>query len=155
MADQLLVSVVIPTKDRNHEVTRAVAGALAQTVREIEVIVVDDGSVEPARAVILATFDDPRLVFHRNDTPTGPSSARNVGTALARGAFVAFLDSDDEWHPTKLARQIDALVAQRPRRAQPVRLRGRRLPPARAEGSAAACPPATRSISSTLATSRP
>jgi glycosyltransferase involved in cell wall biosynthesis len=109
VTDQLLVSVVIPTKDRNQEVTRAVASAVAQTVREIEVIVVDDGSAEPARAVVRSAFDDPRLVFHRNDVPTGPSSARNVGTALARGAFVAFLDSDDEWHPTKLARQIDAL----------------------------------------------
>jgi glycosyltransferase involved in cell wall biosynthesis len=107
--EQPLVSVVIPTKDRNREVPRAVMSALAQSVREIEVIVVDDGSTEPAQTAVRAASDDPRLVFHRNVAPTGPSAARNVGTALARGAFVAFLDSDDEWHPTKLARQIDEL----------------------------------------------
>jgi glycosyltransferase involved in cell wall biosynthesis len=106
---QPLVSVVIPTKDRNIEVRRAINSALRQTVREIEVIVVDDGSAEPARAVLSAGLTDSRLTYHRNESPTGPSAARNVGTALARGAFVAYLDSDDEWHPTKLEQQVESL----------------------------------------------
>jgi glycosyltransferase involved in cell wall biosynthesis len=47
--------------------------------------------------------------FHRNESATGPSAARNVGTGLARGSFVAYLDSDDEWHPAKLTLQLRAL----------------------------------------------
>jgi glycosyltransferase involved in cell wall biosynthesis len=107
----VMVSVVVPARDAAGTVSRTLAALAAQQLADgaFEVIVVDDGSGEPARAVVRTAIDDRRLVFHRNDVPTGPSSARNVGTALARGAFVAFLDSDDEWHPTKLARQIEAL----------------------------------------------
>jgi glycosyltransferase involved in cell wall biosynthesis len=104
-----LVSVVIPTRDRNDGVQRAVASVLRQTLTDIEIIVVDDGSVDPAREVLGAVISDARLIFHRNESATGPSSARNAGTALARGSFVAYLDSDDEWHPTKLERQVGAL----------------------------------------------
>ena len=104
-----LVSVVIPTKDRNVEVRRAISSALRQTVSDLEIIVVDDGSADPAEAVVAPFFADARLRFHRNDSATGPSLARNVGTGLARGSFVAFLDSDDEWHPTKIEQQMNAL----------------------------------------------
>jgi glycosyltransferase involved in cell wall biosynthesis len=104
-----LVSVVIPTRDRNAEVQRAVASALSQTLSDLEIIVVDDGSLDPTRDALAPVATDPRLRFHRNDSATGPSAARNVGTALARGFFVAYLDSDDEWHPTKLRAQVDAL----------------------------------------------
>ena len=103
-----IVSVVIPTKNRNVEVQRAISSALRQTLSDVEVIVVDDGSLDPTSPA-LKHVTDPRLTFHRNDSAAGPSSARNVGTGLARGSFVAYLDSDDEWHPTKLERQVSAL----------------------------------------------
>ena len=104
-----LVSVVIPAKDRNVDVQRAIWSALRQTVNDLEVIVVDDGSAEPVEAAVAPFITDGRVRFHRNDSATGPSAARNVGTGLARGSFVAYLDSDDEWHPTKLERQLRAL----------------------------------------------
>ncbi|MDQ1534991.1 MAG: hypothetical protein QOF28_2752 [Actinomycetota bacterium] len=104
-----LVSVVIPVKDRNVDVQRAISSALRQTVNDLEVIVVDDGSAEPLEAAIASSISDARVRFHRNESATGPSAARNVGTGLARGAFVAYLDSDDEWHPAKLDRQLRAL----------------------------------------------
>jgi glycosyltransferase involved in cell wall biosynthesis len=104
-----LVSVVIPTRDRNVEVRRAIASALRQTLSDVEIIVVDDGSVDPTSEVVGSDVNDSRLTFHRNESATGPSAARNTGTGLARGSFVAYLDSDDEWHPTKLERQVAAL----------------------------------------------
>jgi glycosyltransferase involved in cell wall biosynthesis len=104
-----LVSVVIPTRDRNVEVQRAISSALRQTLGDLEVIVVDDGSANPVADALGGVVTDARVSFHRNDTAGGPSVARNVGTALARGSFVAYLDSDDEWHPSKLARQVGAL----------------------------------------------
>jgi glycosyltransferase involved in cell wall biosynthesis len=104
-----LVSVVIPTRDRNVEVQRAITSALRQTLGDVEVIVVDDGSIYPTSQALRDVLTDARLTIHRNDSTTGPSSARNIGTRLARGTFVAYLDSDDEWHPTKLERQISAL----------------------------------------------
>jgi glycosyltransferase involved in cell wall biosynthesis len=104
-----LVSVVIPTRDRNVEVQRAISSALCQTMRDLEVIVVDDGSGDPTGVALGAIVTDDRVRFHRNDSPGGPSVARNLGTALARGSFVAYLDSDDEWHRSKLERQVGAL----------------------------------------------
>jgi len=103
-----LVSVVIPTRDRNVEVRRAIASVFRQTLNDVEILVVDDGSVDPISQVI-GPVRDPRITVHRNDTAVGPSAARNAGTAMARGSFVAYLDSDDEWHPSKLEQQIGAL----------------------------------------------
>jgi glycosyltransferase involved in cell wall biosynthesis len=104
-----LVSVVIPTRDRNDEVGRAIASALSQTMRDIEIIVVDDGSSVPTSKAVVTHTTDERVTIHRNDSATGPSAARNLGTEMAKGSFVAYLDSDDEWHPTKLERQVAAL----------------------------------------------
>ena len=104
-----LVSVVIPTKDRNVEVRRAISSALRQTLGDIEIIVVDDGSTEPVAQAVGPHITDPRVRFHRNESASGPSAARNIGTELAQGSFVAYLDSDDEWHPTKLEQQVNAL----------------------------------------------
>jgi glycosyltransferase involved in cell wall biosynthesis len=109
MTESPLVSVVIPTRDRNVGVRRAVASVLRQTLTDLEIIVVDDGSVDPTREALGSVISDTRLTFHRNESATGPSAARNVGAELARGSFVAYLDSDDEWHPTKLERQVAAL----------------------------------------------
>jgi glycosyltransferase involved in cell wall biosynthesis len=101
-----LVSVVIPTRGRPDLVTRAVRSALAQTVREIEVIVVVDGP-DPATREALAGCDDARLCIVELDASGGAAAARNVGVRHARGEWTALLDDDDEWHPDKLAIQLD------------------------------------------------
>jgi glycosyltransferase involved in cell wall biosynthesis len=107
-----LVSVIIPTFQRPQLVARAVRSALAQTVRDIEVIVVADG---PAAllADALAEFTDARLIVHSLAEQSGANVARNAGVARARAEWIAFLDDDDEWMPEKIARQLALAQASR------------------------------------------
>src|SRR5687767_11385455 len=100
------VSVVIPTRSRPHLVTRAVTSALAQSMTDIEVIVVVDGPDEDARAS-LASVTDRRLRVVELAQPGGAPNARNVGVGQARAPWTAFLDDDDEWLEHKLAVQLD------------------------------------------------
>ena len=98
------VTVVVATRDRPALVHRAVASALGQTLTSVEVLVVDDGSVDPVRL----DADDERLQVIRLDRPSGPCAARNRGLAAARGHWVTFLDDDDELAPDMLARSLEA-----------------------------------------------
>ena len=100
------VSVVLPTWNRAHMIERAVASVLAQTFSDFELVVVDDASTDSTRAVV-AAIADPRLRVHTLPENRGPAAARNAGIDLARGNFVAFHDSDDEWFPHKLARHLE------------------------------------------------
>ncbi|MGH7223718.1 MAG: glycosyltransferase family 2 protein [Gemmataceae bacterium] len=98
-----LVSVVIPTYNYGRFVTEAVASVLAQTYREVEVIVVDDGSTDNTRERLAPFMDRIRYIHQANQ---GLSAARNAGIQAARGRWVALLDSDDAWHPRKLEMQL-------------------------------------------------
>ena len=100
------VSVVIPTRDRPELVVRAVRSALAQTVANIEVIVVLDGP-DPGSQAALAQIDDDRLRVVALPESGGAPNARNVGARKARARWTALLDDDDEWLPTKLAVQLE------------------------------------------------
>ena len=100
-----LVSVVIPTRGRPVLLARAISTVLDQTVADIEVIVIVDGE-DPDTVARLATIDDPRLRFHVNAKSLSSGVARNVGAGMATGLWLAFLDDDDEWLPTKLERQL-------------------------------------------------
>jgi glycosyltransferase involved in cell wall biosynthesis len=106
MPDTPDVSVVIPTFSRPELVTRAVRSALAQTVHDIEVIVVIDGPDDATRAA-LATITDARLRVVALPQRGGAPNARNVGVREARAPWTALLDDDDEWLPHKLAVQLD------------------------------------------------
>lgn len=99
------VSVVIPTHNRLELMQRALASALAQTVQDIEVIVVDDGSSD-GTSDWLAAQQEPRLRFMRHDPGRRAPAARNAGTLMARGEWIAYLDDDDVWYPNKLERQL-------------------------------------------------
>jgi glycosyltransferase involved in cell wall biosynthesis len=103
-------SVVIPTRDRWALLERALGSVLAQEGVELEVIVIDDGSREPAPAGMPA-LRDPRVRLERSPRSQGVARARNLGLALAGGEWTAFLDDDDLWAPTKLARQLEAVQA--------------------------------------------
>jgi glycosyltransferase involved in cell wall biosynthesis len=103
-------SVVIPAKDRIEELERALDSVIAQTDRDFEIVVIDDGSESPLEPIISARCRDPRLRFVRQDN-AGPARARNTGMSAARGTYLAFLDSDDTWERTKLARQIERFTA--------------------------------------------
>lgn len=108
MTENPRVSVVIPTYERADLVGRAVDSALAQTVEDVEVIVVDDGSTDGTREAVAAK-SDPRVRSLEHESNRGVSAARNTGIEAASGEYVAFLDSDDEWLPRKLERQLAAL----------------------------------------------
>jgi glycosyltransferase involved in cell wall biosynthesis len=102
------VSVIIPTYNRARYISRAIESVLAQTYRDFDVIVVDDGSSDDTRHVLEAFGDRIRYVFQEN---AGPGAARNCGIRLSTGAHLAFLDSDDVWMPTFLAQTVGTLDA--------------------------------------------
>ncbi len=98
-----LVSVIIPVYNRERYLAEAIESVLAQTYSEIELIVVDDGSIDRS-AEVAQRYP---LIYHFQPNG-GMSIARNVGVALATGKFLAFLDSDDIWVADKLAKQMAA-----------------------------------------------
>ena len=104
------VSVVVPTRDRERYLRRAVASALAQQGVDVEVIVVDDGSRDGTAAYLRGLGDD-RIVVVGTDESHGVAAARNLGIDKAAGEWVAFLDDDDIWAPDKLDAQLRAASA--------------------------------------------
>ncbi len=102
-----LVSVIIPTYNRAKLVCRAIDSALNQTYKNIEIIVVDDGSKDNTREVLAAYGEKIKNLYKENG---GESSARNFGIQRAGGEYLAFLDSDDQWHPGKIQKQMQRLL---------------------------------------------
>jgi glycosyltransferase involved in cell wall biosynthesis len=98
-----LVSVIIPTYNRAALVAEAVASVAAQTFRDFEIVVVDDGGSDGTPEVLAAW---PEVRLRRHTCRRGVAAARNTAVGAARGEWLAFLDSDDLWLPDKLARQI-------------------------------------------------
>ena len=105
-----LVTALIPAFNAAATIRRAVDLVLAQTYRNLELIVVDDGSRDATSEVVAANYGD-QVRLLRLPRNQGESAATNEGIAAARGDLVAFLDADDEWLPGKLARQVDVLNA--------------------------------------------
>ncbi len=103
-----LVSVIIPTYNRHRWVTKAIDSALAQTVGDREIIVVDDGSTDGTAETLVQYKRRIRMVRRPNG---GPAAARNYGTMIALGEWVCFLDSDDEWDPRTLESHVKAVAA--------------------------------------------
>jgi glycosyltransferase involved in cell wall biosynthesis len=99
------VSVIIPTRNRWPQMLVTLRGAVRQCGVALEVIVVDDGSDEPA-ASALAQLDEPGVRVIRHETNRGVAAARNSGIEAARGGWLAFLDDDDLWAPHKLRTQL-------------------------------------------------
>src|SRR5664280_78606 len=107
------VSVIIPTYNRAAKVRDGIESVLAQTVNDLEVIVVDDGSSDGTGNILGETFGD-RIRYYAQANQ-GASVARNKGIAEARGEWIAFLDSDDLWEKEKLEWQFRALEQFGPR----------------------------------------
>ena len=103
-----LVSVVVPTRNRTVLLARAIRSVRAQTYSNLEIIVVDDASDDDVQSVV-ESFGDPRIRYIRHSINRGGSGARNTGIRAATGEFIAFLDDDDEWEPTKTAEQLQHL----------------------------------------------
>lgn len=99
------VSVIIPTYNRAHVLKRAMDSVLNQTERSLELIVVDDGSTDGTKDLVTA-YSDVRVRYLHVRENMGPSRARNLGALQAEGEYIAFQDSDDEWHERKLEKQL-------------------------------------------------
>lgn len=99
------VSVILPTFNRTRSLTAAIMSVLTQSYRNLELIVVDDGSTEDVEG-LLRKIEDKRLRYIRRPQNGGAAAARNTGLAAAKGHFIAFQDSDDIWLPDKLMRQV-------------------------------------------------
>lgn len=107
-----LVSVIIPTFNRQDQLALALDAVISQTVKLHEIVVVDDGSTDGTPETLqefARLHPDVRLIVIRQKN-RGPAAARNAGIKVATGELVAFLDDDDVWHPEKLERQLTVLV---------------------------------------------
>jgi len=100
------VTVVIPTFNRAAIVVRAIRSVLGQTCQDWELIVVDDGSTDGTEQAV-RSFSDNRIKYIRHDRNRRVSAARNTGIRCAQGEYVAFLDSDDEWLPETLQKELE------------------------------------------------
>ena len=100
------ISVVIPTFNRLSVLTRALDSAINQTIKPHEIIVIDDGSSDQTRNWIRNKFPEINYFYQKN---MGVSTARNTGIDMAKGDWIAFLDSDDEWDKAKLELQSKAI----------------------------------------------
>ncbi len=103
--EKLQVSVVIPAYNCSKTISRAIDSALAQEV-PLEVIVINDCSKENLDPVMAAYGEDKRVLYIKNEQNMGAAASRNKGVCLAKGRYVAFLDSDDYWEPHKLRKQL-------------------------------------------------
>jgi glycosyltransferase involved in cell wall biosynthesis len=109
MNHRVVVSVVIPTFNRAGLIGETLSSVLSQTFQDLEVLVVDDGSVDRT-AEVVAGFRDKRVRYTWRENSGRPAVARNIGIGLSRGTYVALLDSDDLWMPEKLERQLSAFT---------------------------------------------
>jgi len=99
------VSVIIPTYNYGRFIERAIQSVINQTYKDFEVIVVDDGSTDNTENII-KNIPDKRIKYLRHTKNLGGNAARNTGLRASSGNYIAFLDSDDEWLPEKLEKQL-------------------------------------------------
>ena len=98
------ITVIIPTFNREKVLVRAIDSALSQSFTDFEIIVIDDGSTDNTPSSLKRFGNRIRYIYQKN---AGVSAARNAGLESATGQWVAFLDSDDEWRPEYLSRQME------------------------------------------------
>lgn len=105
-----LVSAIITTHNRKELLLKAIKSVLNQTYNYIELIVVDDASTDGSKLYIESHIESDILNYIYIEKSKGGNHARNVGISMAKGDFIAFLDDDDEWLETKIAKQINYLL---------------------------------------------
>lgn len=107
-----LISVIIPTYNRASVLFRAIDSVLAQTYKNYELLIVDDGSSDETHELLLPLIKLEKIKYFKHQN-RGVSATRNVGVQKASGELITFLDSDDEWLPHKLQEQLN-FIAQNP-----------------------------------------
>lgn len=108
MRDSIRVSVVIPVHNGAHYIEGTISSVLASDLRELEIIVIDDGSTDTS-ASLVRSFHDSRITLLQQVASGGPSRPRNVGLMHAQASYIAFLDADDVLRPDKLSSTVEAL----------------------------------------------
>lgn len=108
MPNPVRISVIVPVHNGERYIEAAIRSALASDLRDLEIIVVDDGSHDGTAAVV-ARIDDPRITFLQQPASGGPARPRNVGISHSRAPYIAFLDADDLLKPDKLSATAAAL----------------------------------------------
>jgi len=106
-----LISCVIPTFNRAEKILHAVESVLVQTYPNIEILIVDDQSTDSTRETVRRLTENDKRVSYFFNPLKGTNNARNFGIINAAGDFIAMLDDDDEWLPTKLEKQMNCLLA--------------------------------------------
>ena len=104
-----MISVIIPSYNREDTIERSIQSVLNQTYSNFEIIVVDDGSTDNTEKIV-TDLKDSRISYYKNVTNIGACGSRNFGIKMAKGDYIAFQDSDDEWLPEKLKEQINFLI---------------------------------------------
>lgn len=107
---EAMVSIIIPTYNRENVIKRAIDSVLRQTYSSYELVIVDDGSTDGTESVVDQAADS-RIRYIRLKENQGVAHARNVGIREAKYDYIAFLDSDDEWLPDKLTRQMEKMLS--------------------------------------------
>lgn len=105
-----LVSVIMPAYNAERYIAASIASVMAQTMQAWELIVIDDGSNDGTMQIVQnMAKEDPRIRLCPNESNMGTARSRNRGMDLSRGQYIAFLDSDDIWHPQKLEKQLSCM----------------------------------------------
>lgn len=105
MGTEPLVTVIIPTYNRDYVLKRALLSAISQTYQNVEILVVSDASTDTTEEIV-KSITDPRIKYIYHEKNRGLAAARNTGIKNSAGEYITFLDDDDEWLPEKISRQI-------------------------------------------------
>ena len=105
-----MISVIVPTFNRAKKLRVAIQSILNQHIESLEIIVVDDNSIDNTEQTILA-FDSPQIKYIRNNSNKGTTCSRVLGLKQSLGEYIAFLDDDDIWIENKLSQQLDCLLS--------------------------------------------
>ncbi len=110
--ERYLVSIIMPTFNSGNFIKESINSVISQTYMDWELIIIDDFSSDNTHEIVseFESIDD-RIIYYRLPENRGAAEARNKGISLAKGQFIAFLDSDDFWIKTKLANQIDFMIS--------------------------------------------
>lgn len=101
-----LVSIIMPSYNTAKYIEASIESVLAQTYRNWELLIIDDFSMDNTDDIV-KKYDDKRIVYVKNEKNTGAAVSRNKALKMAKGKWIAFLDSDDLWYPTKLEKQVE------------------------------------------------
>jgi len=106
--DKPLISIIMPTYNRAHLLMRAIKSILKQTFKDFELLIIDDASTDNTEEIVYS-FHNPKIIYMKSYKTMGAAAARNKGLKEARGKYIGFQDSDDEWMPDKLHKQLNIL----------------------------------------------